>query len=113
VASGTATLETAIIGTPLIVVYRASSLNWRIFWPLINTEFVGMPNLIAGREIAPELLQDDLSAERLAKEIEAYLDDPARLDQARRDLAEVRNKLGEANASERAAKQILAMLENH
>jgi lipid-A-disaccharide synthase len=110
VASGTATLETAIIGTPLIVVYRASSLNWRIFWPLINTEFVGMPNLIAGREVAPELLQDDLNAERLSKEIVAFLDEPARLTQARHDLAEVRDKLGEANASERAAKQILAMV---
>src|SRR5262249_41124736 len=44
VASGTATLETAIIGSPLIVVYRASQLNWRIFRPLINTQFVGMPN---------------------------------------------------------------------
>jgi len=112
VASGTATLETAIIGTPLIVVYRASSLNWRIFWPLINTEFVGMPNLIAGREIAPELLQDDLNADRLSKEIVAFLDDATRLAEARRALAEVRAKLGEANASERAAKQILAMLEN-
>ncbi len=112
VASGTATLETAIIGTPLIVVYRASSLNWRIFWPLINTEFVGMPNLIAGREIATELLQNELNADRLSKEIVAFLNDPARLAQARSDLAEVRDKLGEANASERAAKQILAMLEN-
>lgn len=112
VASGTATLETAIIGTPLIVVYRASALNWRIFWPLINTEFVGMPNLIAGREIAPELLQNDLNADRLSKEIVAFLNDPARLAEARRALAEVRGKLGEANASERAAKQILDLFGN-
>jgi lipid-A-disaccharide synthase len=110
VASGTATLETAIIGTPLIVVYRASQLNWRIFHPLIRVPFVGMPNLIAGRKIAPELLQQDLNAERLAKEILAMLGDPARLAQARRDLAEVRDKLGEANASERAARQILDLL---
>ncbi|MBP6823367.1 MAG: lipid-A-disaccharide synthase [Acidobacteria bacterium] len=111
VASGTATLETAIIGTPLIVVYRASALNWRIFWPLINTEFVGMPNLIAGKEIAPELLQDDLNTERLSKEVVDFLGDSTRLAKARNDLAEVRDKLGEANASERAAKQILAMVE--
>ena len=71
-----------------------------------------MPNLIAGREIAPELLQDDLNADRLSQEIIAFLNDLARLAQARSDLAEVRDKLGEANASERAAKQILAMLEN-
>nr|MDQ3013720.1 lipid-A-disaccharide synthase [Acidobacteriota bacterium] len=110
VASGTATLETAIIGTPLIVVYRASQLNWRIFHPLIRVPFVGMPNLIAGREIAPELLQDGLNAKRLAKEIVSFLSDPQRLAQARHDLTGVRDKLGEANASERAARQVLDLL---
>jgi lipid-A-disaccharide synthase len=110
VASGTATLETAIIGTPLIIVYRASQLNWRIFRPMINVPFVGMPNLIAGREIAPELLQDDLSGERLAGLILEFLSDPARLQQSREDLAEVRKRLGTANASERAARKILDLL---
>jgi len=110
VASGTATLETAIIGSPLIVVYRASQLNWRIFRPLINTPFVGMPNLIAGKEIAPELLQDDLNGEKLAKLIVEFLGDPARLRRSREDLAEVRKKLGEANASERAANRILDLI---
>jgi lipid-A-disaccharide synthase len=110
VASGTATLETAIIGSPLIIVYRASQLNWRIFRPLINTPFVGMPNLIAGKEIAPELLQDDLNPENLAKLIVEFLSDPARLGRSRDDLAEVRKKLGEANASERAANKILDLL---
>jgi lipid-A-disaccharide synthase len=110
VASGTATLEAAIIGSPLIVVYRASQMNWRIFRPLINTPFVGMPNLIAGREIAPELLQDDLNGERLAKLIVEFLNDPARLRRSRDDLAEVKKKLGEANASERAAGKILDLL---
>ncbi|HEY6403234.1 MAG TPA: lipid-A-disaccharide synthase, partial [Blastocatellia bacterium] len=111
VASGTATLETAIIGSPLVIVYRASQLNWRIFRPLINTPFVGMPNLIAGKEIAPELLQDDLNAENLAKTIVEFLGDPARLRRSRDDLAKVRNKLGEANASERAANRILDLIE--
>ena len=110
VASGTATLETAIIGSPLIVVYRASKLNWRIFRPLINAPFVGMPNLIAGKEIAPELLQDDLNAEKLANLIVDFLNDPARLRRSRDDLAEVRKKLGEANASERAANRILDLI---
>ena len=112
VASGTATLETAIIGSPLIIVYRASQLNWRIFRPLINTPFVGMPNLIAGKEIAPELLQDDLNEEKLAKLIVEFLSDPARLQRSRDDLAEVRKELGEANASERAASRILDLLGN-
>jgi lipid-A-disaccharide synthase len=110
VASGTATLETAIIGSPLIIVYRASQLNWRIFRPLINTPFVGMPNLIAGKEIAPELLQNDLNPENLANLIIEFLSDPARLRRSRDDLAEVRKKLGEANASERAAGRIIDLL---
>lgn len=111
VASGTASLEAALIGTPLIVVYRASQLNWRIFRPLINVPFVGMPNLIAGREIAPELLQDKLNARDLSAAILSFLHHPSRLQQARADLAEVRTKLGEANASERAAQRILEVIE--
>ncbi|MBO0722870.1 MAG: lipid-A-disaccharide synthase [Blastocatellia bacterium] len=110
VASGTATLETAVIGTPLIIVYRASTLNWRLFRPLINVPFVGMPNLIAGREIAPELLQDDLNSERLARQITEMLGEPDRLARLRAELADVRSTLGAANASERAARKILEML---
>jgi lipid-A-disaccharide synthase len=110
VASGTATLETAIIGTPLIVVYKASQLNWRLFRPLINVPFVGMPNLIAGREIAPELLQAQLNAGNLAAQITSFLNDNERLAQARADLATVRARLGEANASQRAAQAILDLL---
>jgi lipid-A-disaccharide synthase len=112
VASGTATLETAIIGTPLIIVYRASTLNWRLFRPLINVPFVGMPNLIAGREIAPELLQDDMNPGNLAKQITEMLDDPDRLLRLRADLAVVRDALGAANASERAARRIFELLAN-
>ncbi len=110
VASGTATLETAIIGTPLIVCYRASELNWRLFTPFIKVPFVGMPNLIAGREVAPELLQNDLTGEKLARQITALLSDAVRLQKARADLQEVRQKLGETKASERAAHVILASL---
>ncbi len=111
VASGTATLETAIIGTPLIVCYRASALNWQLFTPFIKVPFVGMPNLIAGRAIAPELLQKDLTGARLARQIREWSGDPDRLQQARADLAEVRRKLGAANASQRAAEVILISLE--
>lgn len=110
VASGTATLETAIIGTPLIVCYRASQLNWKLFTPFIKVPFVGMPNLIAGREIAPELLQDHLTGTNLSQHILALVSDPARLAQARQDLAEVKAKLGEAKASERAAKVLFSAL---
>ncbi|MBK9709173.1 MAG: lipid-A-disaccharide synthase [Acidobacteria bacterium] len=110
VASGTATLETAIIGTPLIVAYRASQLNWRIFRPLINVEFVGMPNLIAGKEIVPELLQDDLNGPGLAAEITGLLDDKERLARMRSELSVVRERIGESRASDRAAQIICEML---
>jgi lipid-A-disaccharide synthase len=111
VASGTATLETALIGTPLIVVYRASALNWRLFRPLISVSQVGLPNLIAGREIVPELLQDELNAARLAPLITALLGDPARLARQREDLAAVRARLGRPHASQRAAQRLVALIE--
>jgi lipid-A-disaccharide synthase len=110
VASGTATLETAIIGTPLIICYRASQLNWQLFTPFIKVPFVGMPNLIAGREIAPELLQNQFTGTNLARHLIALLQDPLRLAQAKTDLAEVVAKLGAVNASERAAEVILTSL---
>ena len=110
-ASGTATLEAAIIGTPLIVVYRSSALNWKLFWPLINVPFVGMPNLIAGRQIAPELLQDALNPERLEAEIVRLIDNPAMLQTQREEFRQVRETLGEADASMRAAECLLKALE--
>lgn len=110
VASGTATLETAIIGTPLIVCYRASALNWKLFTPLIKVPFVGMPNLIAGRVIAPELLQNQLNADTLSREIRGLLSDPERLRKARLEMGKVREKLGESEASARAAEAILKSL---
>lgn len=110
VASGTATLETALLGTPLIVVYRASALNWRLFHPMIRVPYVGLPNLIAGRKIAPELLQDELTVDRLQAEIEGLLGSPARLETMRRDLAEVQQSLGSGDASARAAQRILELL---
>ncbi len=106
VASGTATLETTIIGTPLIICYRASNLNWKLFTPFIKVPFVGMPNLIAGREIAPELLQDNFTGEKLTSQLATFIGQPERLAQAHADLSEVRAKLGAAKASERAAQVI-------
>jgi lipid-A-disaccharide synthase len=108
VASGTATVETAILGTPLVVVYRASSLNYRLLRPLIRLDTFGMPNLIAGRRIAPELIQDDCNGERIAAEVEALMGSPERLAAARRDLRAVADTLraGEG-AAPRAAAAVL------
>lgn len=110
VASGTATLETAIIGTPMIVVYRASPLNWRIFHPMISTPLVGLPNLIAGKQIVPELLQDQMTGERLAAEIETLLSDRGARERQRSELRVVTEHLGEKHASYRAAVRVRELI---
>ena len=69
VASGTATLETGIIGTPMAIVYKTSALNYKLLRPLIDVEHFGLINLIAGERVAAELIQDDFSGESLAAEL--------------------------------------------
>jgi lipid-A-disaccharide synthase len=103
VASGTATLETALFGTPLVVVYRTGRLNYALARRLVNIPRIGLPNIVAGEAVAPELLQDELTPGRLAAALAPWLDDPAaRAEQGRR-LAVVRERLGGPGASARAA----------
>jgi lipid-A-disaccharide synthase len=106
VASGTATLEAALVGTPLIIVYKESPLNWHTLGRLINAEHFGLVNLIAGERIVPELMQDDLTGERLAAELIALLDEK-RNREARAELSRVLARLGAGRASRRAAEAIV------
>ena len=108
--SGTVTLETAILGTPLIITYRVGLLTWLAARLLVKVKFAGLPNLVAGRSIAPELLQFEATPERLSREALSLLASPERLAEMRRALAEVRTRLGERGAAERAARQVLALL---
>jgi lipid-A-disaccharide synthase len=111
VASGTATLETALLGTPLVVVYRVSRLNYALHRPLIRIDTFGMVNLIAGRRVAPELIQDDCTAERSAAEVLGFLGDPERLAATRAELAGVRDRLATGgDASRRAARAVLEVI---
>jgi lipid-A-disaccharide synthase len=103
VASGTATVETALLGTPMAVVYRLSPLTYLLGRPFVNVPHYAMPNLVAGRRIVPELIQRDFTPERVAAETLSLLEDGARASVMRRDLAEVRERLGEPGASARAA----------
>lgn len=113
VASGTATLETALLGTPLVVIYRVSGINYALHRPLIHVDTFGMVNLIAGRRIAPELIQRDCTAERIAETALSFLEAPERLVEMRRELAAVRERLATAgDASRRAADAILRVLES-
>jgi lipid-A-disaccharide synthase len=114
VSSGTATIETALLGKPMVVVYRLSSLTARLAKPLVRTRFFSMVNLIAGRAVVPELIQDDFTPERLAAEAESLLfGSPSpnpRVSEIKRDLQEVQNLLGPPGAVERAADEIVRLL---
>lgn len=106
VASGTATLEAALLATPLVVVYKESALNWHALGSLITAEHYGLVNLIAGRRLATELMQDELNGESLALELLALLK-PDRNAAMRAELKEVTKKIGDPGASDRAARAIL------
>jgi lipid-A-disaccharide synthase len=112
VASGTATVEAALAGVPMVIIYRGSELNWRLIRPLIHLDTFGMVNLIAGRRIVPELLQHDVTGERIASEVAGLLTDPNRLSLMRIDLTEVRERLrsGGGSASGRAARAVISLI---
>jgi lipid-A-disaccharide synthase len=113
VASGTATVEAAILGTPMVVVYRLSPLTYALGKPLVQVPHYAMANLIAGRRIVPELVQADFTPVRVAHEAGALLSDAVLRERTRADLAEVRRRLGEPGASARAAAEIAALLRSH
>ncbi len=109
VASGTATLEAALLGTPMVIVYKESKINWNTLGRLITVEHYGLVNLVAGRRIVTELMQDDLNGDRLADELLLLLE-PKRNNSLREQLRTIASLLGEPGASQRAAKSILRFL---
>lgn len=109
VTSGTATLETGIIGTPLAIVYKSSALNYKLLRPLITVEHFGLINLIAEERLAKELIQDDFTPEILADELFRLLE-PSENKKFREKLHAVTEKLGHGGASKRAAAAILENL---
>ena len=107
VASGTATVQAALHECPMVVVYRLSSLTYRLGKPFVHVETYAMANLVAGRHVVPELIQDAFTPERVAAEALRVLTDAAHAAAVRRDLREVRGKLGTPGASRRAADAVL------
>lgn len=104
VASGTATVEAALLGTPMVVVYRVSGPTAFLARRLVRTPFYAMVNLIAGRKVVPELVQEEFTAERVAEQIISLLHSAPARDEMRAGLAQVRALLGSGGAIERAAR---------
>lgn len=109
VTSGTATLETAIIGTPLAIVYKTSLLNYMLFKPIIEVPHYGLVNLIAGERLAKELIQNNFTGETLSDEIIRLMQPDVNAEMRVR-LKETADKLGQGGASDRAAKSILKLI---
>jgi lipid-A-disaccharide synthase len=110
VASGTATVEASLLGTPMVVIYRVKPSTAAIAKHLIRTPFIGMVNLIAGRMVAPEFIQDAFTPPAVEKAVRKLLDSPDAHAEAVAGLAEVRKKLGPGGAIERAADIFVGML---
>ncbi len=111
VTSGTATLECALLRCPMVIVYRLSRVTWALGRLLVRgVTHVGMPNIVAGREVVPELLQGDVTGPRMAAAARSILDDPARAAAIRAGLGEVRERLGRGGAADRAAAIAVEMM---
>ena len=110
VASGTATLETALLERPMVIVYRVAPLTFALARRLVSVPFIGMPNLIAARAVVPELVQNDATAARLAAEAERFLDDAGLRATTTAALAGLRRQLGGGGAARKVAAIAAEML---
>jgi len=110
VASGTATVEAALLGTPMVVVYRVEPTTAFFLKRMIRTPFISMVNLIAERRVVPELMQDGFTPAAVEAEVRRLLESPVARDEMKAGLAEVRSKLGPGGAIERAADVFVSML---
>ena len=109
-ASGTVTLQAALFGTPMIIIYKVSPINAWVARALIRVDHIGLVNLVAGRKIVPEFLQHQASPENLASAVITMLSDGPGLHKLKRELLELRKNLGGAGASLRVADIAMHML---
>ncbi|MGA9120670.1 MAG: lipid-A-disaccharide synthase [Bacteroidota bacterium] len=110
VTSGTATLETGWFGTPMVIVYKTSALTYQIGRMVVKVPYIGLANIVAGKKIAPELIQGEVTADRLMQEVLPLLTDDAKARTMREDLSVIRRNLGGPGASERVAKAVLGLM---
>ncbi|MBM3335413.1 lipid-A-disaccharide synthase [Candidatus Sumerlaeota bacterium] len=110
VKSGTSTLETAILTTPMVILYKVSFITWMIAKSLIQIPWIGLVNIMAGTRIVPELLQQEATGANVAHVVLEILNDPVRLENMRFQLAQVKASLGRPGATRRAARCVMEIL---
>ncbi len=107
VASGTSTVEAAVFRTPMIIIYRMAALSWWLSTLMVKVPFAGMVNIIAGKKIMPELLQNNFTVDQVVKKAEEILSNPDKLKEMQSELEKVSNTLKGNGASQNAAEKIL------
>ena len=110
VCSGTATLETAIMNTPFLIIYKTSLLNYLLYRPQIKLPYIGLVNIIAGKKIIPEFIQFGANYKKIANQVLETLKNPAELQTIKVNLALIKSSLGTPGAASRAAHIILDFL---
>ena len=111
VASGTATLETALLGTPMVILYRMSPLSFLLGKSMVRVKHIGLVNIVAGKEIVPELIQGKAKGKRIAEEVLPLLTDKERSNKIKEKLREMSHKLGGKGATERTARAVVEFIE--
>ena len=109
VASGTATLELAILGIPLVVIYKLNSISYSVLKRMLTIKHVSLVNIIAGSEVVPEKLQDEVTADNLTRELQTLLTDSDARDKQMAGLASVYKQLGKDGASKLTAELIVSL----
>lgn len=110
-SSGTATLETALMKLPTVLVYRLSPLTWWLVQRMVHVRYAGLPNLLLNREVIPELLQDKAAPQGIAEQLSRWLEDEKAREDNQKELEKVRTAMGSGGAVHRTAELILATAE--
>ena len=111
-ASGTATLETALLGVPMVIVYVMNPFTYFLARKLVKVPAIGMVNLIAENTVMPELIQDAATPQSIMREVQGILSSPIRLEKMKEELAQVKRKVGGPGASEELAKRVMEYLKS-
>lgn len=111
VASGTATVEAALSGTPMVVVYRVGRLSYRLGKPLVRVPHYAMVNLIAQQAVVPELMQDEMTPEAITAKVLELIESPTAVNAMKNELAKVKARLGGGGASGRAAEEVMGVID--